>query len=161
MASSNLPNPDDFADLNSPGLKNFPKHLPDRPGEKKSYLSTIIYNNKFRIVICSVSFLAMIGGTVAAALFISQGMQRIKEGQAALSATPSSPTATITPAPLQSPLTKTTIVTQTSVVTGEITIPVSQLQSTIYAVASAPAAPAIACQTGDTGITCGSLASQP
>jgi hypothetical protein len=36
----------------------------------------------------------MIGGTVAAALFISQGMQSIKEGQAALSVVSLSPTNT-------------------------------------------------------------------
>ncbi|KAF2624498.1 hypothetical protein BU25DRAFT_423967 [Macroventuria anomochaeta] len=161
MAPSNLPNTNEFENVNSPEVEKFPNRLPDRPGEKKSYLSTIICNNKSRIIVCLVCFLAMIGGTVAAAMFISQSMESIQQGQAVLSAISSSPTTTATPTPLQSTMTKTTMVTQTSVVTGQITITISGLQSTIYAIATAPPAPAIACHTGDTRVTCGSLASQP
>lgn len=161
MPSSNLPNPDEFEDLISPELEKFPEHLPDRPGEQKSYLGTLVRHNKFRIIVCTIGFLAMVGGTVAAAMFISTGMQRINQGQAALSALSSSPTTTTTPTPLQSTMTKTMMVTQTSVVTGHITVPVSRLKSTIYAIATALPAAAITCQAGDTGVTCGSLASQP
>jgi hypothetical protein len=163
MPSPKLPTPEEFEDVQllSPELEKFPKHLPDRPGEKKSYLGTIVRNYKFRIIVCTIAFLAMVGGTVAAALFISKGMQRINEGQAAISALSSLPTSTMTPTPLQSTVTQTMMVTQTSVVTDPITIPVSQLRSTIYAIATAPPAPAVSCQAGDIGVTCGSLASQP
>ncbi|KAF1925939.1 uncharacterized protein M421DRAFT_227754 [Didymella exigua CBS 183.55] len=163
MSSSKPPNPDEFEarQLISPGLENFPKDLPDRPGEKKLYLRTFIRNNKFRIIVCTIAFLTMIGGTVAAALYISAGMQRVNEGQAAISALASSPTTTAAPTLLQSTLTQTMMATQTSVVTGQITIPVSQLQPTINALATVQPAPAITCQAVDTAVTCGSLASQP
>ena len=162
MAHSTLLNPNEFDNLYSPKDEHFPKQLLERPGEKKPYLSTILRNNKFRIVICVVSFLAVIGGTVAAALFISRGMQSIKEGQAALSATsPSSMVPTTTPTPLQSTMTKTNIITRTSVVTDHLSIPISKLQSTVYAIATAPVAPYVTCAPGDTGVQCGSAASRP
>lgn len=88
-------------------------------------------------------------------------MKRISEGQAALSALSSAPASVATPTPLQSTVTQTMMVTQTSVVTGHITIPVSRLQSTVYAIATTPPAPAVTCQAGDTGVTCGSFASHP
>lgn len=160
MPSSDLPNPDRFEDLISPELEKFPKPLPDRPGKQKSYLGTLVRNNQFRIIVCTIAFSAMVRGTVAAAMFISTGMQRINQGQAALSALSSSPTTRTTPTPLQSTMTKTMMVTQTSVVTDHITVPVSRLKSTIYVIATAPPASATTCQAGDTGVTCGSLASQ-
>lgn len=101
----------------------------------------------------------MIGGTVAAALFISTDVKRISEGQAALSPLSSTTASITTPTPLQSTETQTMMMTQTSVVTGYIAIPVSQLQLTVYAIATAPLAPAVTCQAGDTGVTYGSFAS--
>jgi hypothetical protein len=143
MPSPKLPNPSEFEELHfvSPVLEKFPKQLPIRTGEKKSYPGIVVRNNKFRTAVCVMAFLAMVGGTVAAALFISKGMQRINEGQAAISAHSSSPTVLTTTTPLQSTVMQTMMVTQTSVVTGQITIPVSQLQSTIYAIVTAPPAP--------------------
>lgn len=163
MPSPKLPNPSEFEELYfvSPVLEKFPKYLPSRTGEKKSYLGILVRNNKFRIAACVMAFMAIVGGTVAATMFISKGMQRINEGQAANSAQSSSPTVLTTKTPLQSTVMQTMMVTQTSVVTGQITIPVSQLQSTIYAIVTAPPAPAVTCQAGDTGVTCGSLASHP
>lgn len=123
-------------------LENFPKHLPDHPGERKSYLGTLIRNKKFRISVCLTAFLAMAGGTVAAALCIGKGVQQINEGQAAISALYASPI--ITRHRRQCSIAaQTMIVTQTSVMTGQIMIPISQLQSNIYTIATAPSAPAI------------------
>lgn len=162
MAHSTLPNPNEFDNLYSSEDEHFPKQLPERPGEKKPYLNTILRNNKFRIIICVVSFLAVIGGTVAAALFISRGMQSIKEGQAALSSTsPSSMVPTTTPTKLQSTVTKTNIITQTSVMTDHLSIPISKLQSTICAIATAPAASYVTCAPVDNGDQCRSAVSRP
>ena len=161
MASHTLPNPDEPDNLNSPEVEHFPKRIPDCPDEKKSYFSTILRNHKFSITIYAMSFLTMIAGTVVAALFIGQGMQSIKEGQAALSVLSSSPTPTMAPMLMQFTLTKTNMVTRTLVMTGHLTIPISQLQSTIYAIATAPAASHVTCAPGDIGVTCGSSASRP
>lgn len=155
MASPDLPHPDEFEDLTVSELKIFPKHLPNRPRKSKPYLGTLIRNNKLRILVCTIAFIAMIGGTAAAALFISRGMERIKEGQAALTTMPSLPLTTAALTPLQSTRTKTMMVTQTSVVTGQIT------QSTVYVTNTAPPIPAVSCQGADTGITCGGAASGP
>lgn len=164
MSSLRLLNPDEFEDLDliSPVLEKFPKYLPDRPREKKSYLSTLIRNNKVRILMFLVALLTMVDGTVAAALFIGggSGMQRVGEDQVAISALYSL-TSTIVPTPLQSTVTQTTMVTQTSVRTDQTTVLLSQLRSTVYTTATAPLAPAITCQARDTGVTCGSLASRP
>lgn len=141
--ASNLPNPSDFDNLFTPQVEKFPKNLPPRPGKTQSYLGSIVRNNKLRIIICTVCFLAMIGGTVAAALFISRGIQRVNQGQAVLSSTP-----------LQSTTTKT--ITQTS----GITVSASGLQSTVHAVATTAPGPAITCSAKDNGLPCGSLAQE-
>ena len=106
-------------------------------------------------------FVVMIGATVAAAVYISQGVRRLNEDQDVLSETSSLRTTTPSPTPLQSTMTKTNTVTETSLVTGQITIIISGLQSTIYTIATAPPLPAINCQVGDTGEMCGGLFSQP
>lgn len=161
MASTNLPHPDDFGNLTSRELKTFPQHLPARPGNPKSYLCTLFRNNKHRIVICTISFLVMFGGTIVAALLISRAMERINEGQAALSIISSLSNRTAESTPLQFTLTKTTMVTQTSVVTGRIMVPISRSKSTTYAATTAPFAPTNSCRVGDTGVTCVGAASGP
>jgi hypothetical protein len=141
MSSSKLPNPEEFEDVHlvDPSHEKFPPHLPSRPGESKSYLGTLMRTYKFRIMICTLAFLLMMGGTVAAAVFISKGMQRIHEGQAAITALSMAPISTATPTPSQLMVTQVSIATRTEVETDHITIPVSRLQSTIYAIATAPA----------------------
>ncbi|KAJ4988272.1 hypothetical protein SVAN01_06207 [Stagonosporopsis vannaccii] len=122
MTSTDLPRPNDFEKLASPELKTFPQPLFDRPGRSKSSLSTLLRNNTFRIVVCTISFLAMIGGTAAAALLISRAMERINEGHPAFSATTSLLNKTATPTPLRYMVTMAMVCTQTSVVTGRTTI---------------------------------------
>jgi|SRR5690242_14612885 len=161
MASNNLPHPDDFGNLTSPELKTFPQHLPVRPDNSTFYLSTLFRNNKRRIVICTISFLVMIGGAIVAALLISRAMERINEGKAALSIISSLSTTKPASTPLRFTLTKTTMVTQTSVVTGWIMVPISWSQLTAYAAAKAPFAPTISCRIGDTGVTYMGAASGP
>lgn len=160
MASAPLPSPTAFVDLNltSPDVEDFPKYLLDRPGAKKSYLGTIC-RNKFRIITGLVCFLAMVGGSIAAGILIGRGMQRINQGQAALAATLSSPTSTMT-TPLESTVTKTVMVTQTSGVTSHITISVSRLQSTVHVIATSGSAPApiMTCTAGEVGVTCANWA---
>lgn len=161
MTSPHLPDPQDFDDVNIIQVEKFPECLPVRPGAKKQYLGTLIRNNKFRIAVGLFCFLSMMTGAVGGAIFLSRTLQRINQGEAALSAASSSLPPNTAPIPLKSTMTQTMMATQTSVITGHITIPVSQLQSTIYAIATAPAGPKVTCESSDMGITCESLASRP
>lgn len=162
MASSQLPNPCEFDNFDSPVAEKFPMYLPVRTSKKASCVGSVLRNHKFRIVAGITCFLAMIGGTIGGAVFLSRTMQHINQGEVALSAASSSANITTTPTPLKSTVTRTKMVTQTSVVTSWITIPLTQVQSTVYAIVTAPNAPAVtsAPEDIDVGLERGSLSTQ-
>lgn len=120
MSLSKLPNPIEFVELHlsGPELKKNSKARICSSCKEEFTAPDLYPQQKNRVFVCIIASLAIVGGTVAAALFISTSTRRDSQVQAAFSAQSSLPSITTTRMPLQLTLMRTTMVTQTSVVTG-------------------------------------------